>query len=611
MGVSVSDNLSGTPVPQQDLSNIQLSGTPVPASELDNIQILGASTGAGAGAAARPPTTTPPGGAAPTGTRPSGGEPSILGAVGGAAKDVGGALETFGKNTIKENVKAGKSSAGEIFRIGSRLAQSGLEMPESFIDHLIGNDMALRDDLYEAQHYIDNKEPVPSMLQQRIATQMKIHGVVYYASEALREFTDSHVSPPASTLGKYGEGIATFLAGLALPIPTPEKAAGLESAEPKFTGSSDAERTLAILRAKGYKILPGDMEAHLRTPKTRIGRALQNIGASRGYAVSLDNIERAERDINVMFGREEDLPLDETNLEEIRAQAGDAYDAVRALHDMSPDKGLKEEAQNLGSEVLDMRLKGFKTPFSKEDYGAVANLRSDLNRPIYSGHDIDILLKSLRRTAADKLRPGLTNKDQYIGSLYRDAAASIERFLGREAGRQGHSDLAEQLKAARRTIAQTYDVQGALEGGRVSPRRLAALRRMRRGRALDPTLDTIAQGYNFAPRSFQPATKAGLPEGRQYMFSWALWGLLRGDPRLMTVYLAEHGARKLSEGDALQLKPEEITRAMAQAQGELPTEAAKEARNKVDEARRHKEALATLKALMGAQAEEGSSNAQQ
>lgn len=552
------------------------------------------------------------GGAAP---QPQDNRPSLAAKMGDVASAVGEGAKTFGKGLLKENIREDKASLAEGARIGSRVAQGLMELPENFVASLLGNsgDAGLQAELNEVKWYLDHKQPVPEFLKGQIELTMKIHHAVFYASDALGKFTDKHLPPPQSTLGRYGEGIATFLAGMALPIPKvadADVAAGLESANPKFTGASDAEKTLAILRAKGYKIFPGDMEAHLATPKTKIGRALQRVSASRGYALSLDNIERAERDINEMFHRDQDLPLGESDLEEIRDKAAAPYDQVRNLKDMQADadQDLQREVQHLGDEVLDMRLSGFKTPFSEADYRQVADMRSDLNRPMFTGKHVDLLLKGFRRAAKDKLKPNASASDQYVGMLYKEASEILERYLGREAGRQGQGDLAAQLKDARRTIAQTWDVQGALEGGRVSPRRLAALRKLRRGKALDPTLDMIARGYEYTPRSFQPATKAGLTEGRQYMFSWALWGLLRGDPRLMTVYLAEHGARKLSESEMLQLSPEEITRAASEGVGEGVDAASKAMQQHIQEQRQQKSAMATLKALLGLQAEEGSAS---
>lgn len=556
------------------------------------------------------PTTTTP---SAESTPPQGNEPSLAGKLGDMASSVGQGLKAAGKGLLQENIREDKASLSEGTRIASRLTQGFMELPEGFIAGVLGGsgDAGLQSNLQEAKWFLDRKLPVPEALKGQIEIRMKIHHAVYYASDALKDFTDKHLPAPSSSTGKYAEGIATFLAGLALPVPKAaeaDMAGGLETASPKFSGGTDAERSLAILRAKGYKILPGDMEAHLSTPKTKIGRALQTAGATRGYALSQENIGRAERDINIMFHRDEDLPLGESELEEIRDKAAMPYDNVRSLKDMTPDEDLQREVQHLGDEVLDMRLQGFKTPFSEEDYRRVADMRSDLNRPMFTGQHVDLLLKGLRRAAKDKLKPNATAADQYVGMLYKEASETLERYLGREAGRQNQGDLAAQLKDARRTIAQTWDVQGALEGGRVSPRRLAALRKLRRGKALDPTLDMIARGYEYAPRSFQPVTKAGLTEGRQYMLSWALWGLLRGDPRLMTVYLAEHGARKLSESEMLQLTPEEITSASAEGQGGAVDAASKAAQEQVQQQRRQKSSMATLRALFGMQTEEGSSS---
>lgn len=541
---------------------------------------------------------------------PTQNEPSLVHGIAGAIGDVGSDIASVAERTAKAGLSEDVSNLKEGLRITSRLTQGIIKLPEDFVDHLLSVDDNLNQQLDALHMLVKTGHPVPPELVKQIRMGIEFHHALYYVSDKLHEWTDQALPPPQTKFGRVAEGVATFFAGLMVPLPKGADPALIADQAPGsilFNAEDEAERNLAVLRSAGYRLVPGDLSAYVTKAKTIIGKLFQTVGASRGYGISNFNLDKATSDINVMFGRDPDMLLGDDDLDAIRNQAGAAYDAVRALKPMSPDDQMSEEVRTLGENILHMKARGFKTPFDPQDYHMVESMRSDLNHSEYTGKDIDLLLKGFRRGASDYLRRGATNKDKLVGAAFKEGERIIEQFLAREAERQGSPGLATNLRAARATIAKTWDVQGAMVGGRISPRRLLALRRLRRGQALDPTLDMIARGYEYSPRSFQDVTKLGQAEGRNYLFSWAAWGLLRGDPRLMAVYLAEHGMRKMSESEIFQLSPQEIAAATENAMQEGVRAGTRLGAHSMDELtqRRRRQAL---REILGLQAEEGSSS---
>lgn len=190
-------------------------------------------------------------------------------------------------------------------------------------------------------------------------------------------------------------------------------------------------------------------------------------------------------------GLPEEVPVTIDVLQGIRAQAGQAYEAVRDVGRVFTDNRFQRD---LSASVKQFKnaARDFPELAKSEIIDIVEGLRV---AEFDAGAGVDAI--SLLRNRADVAFRG---GDKALGNSYRSASKAIEGVLERHLGRGGDPALVDAFRQARQQIAKTYSVQEALQGritGEVSATQLAS--QLKKGKPLTGDLRAIADFANTFP----------------------------------------------------------------------------------------------------------------
>lgn len=301
-----------------------------------------------------------------------------------------------------------------------------------------------------------------------------------------------------------------------------------------------AQKTQAAQAAHdaGYVIPPEDLGGGVVTKAVsglsgKIKTA--QVASERNQAVTNSLARQA-------LGVADDVPLSTDTLKAIRDQAGQAYEAVKQTGMITPQANYAAELDKI---VHPYKVASAGFPNGKPS--PVVELVDSLRSPAFTAEAAVEKVKALRTAADDAFRTGNTD----IGRAARKAAGVLEGAIEDHVKVIGLPDLLANLQAARRTIAQTYTVEKALNPttGDVSAQALAGL--LKRGKPLQGELRTIAE----AGLAFPKATQA-LKESPKALspLDWAVAGsgLLSGHPAGAVGLLARPGLRNALLSDPVQ-----------------------------------------------------------
>jgi hypothetical protein len=131
-----------------------------------------------------------------------------------------------------------------------------------------------------------------------------------------------------------------------------------------------------------------------------------------------------------------------------------------------------------------------------------------------------------------------------LGSAQMKIAKALEDLIDRNLQASGQQGLLEGYRAARQTLAKTYDVEKALTAaGNVDAKKMANA--LRKGRPLTGELRTIAEFADQFPKAAQTLEGMGsLPQTSPLdWFGSAAVSGVTGNPLLMAGVVARPGAR--------------------------------------------------------------------
>lgn len=211
------------------------------------------------------------------------------------------------------------------------------------------------------------------------------------------------------------------------------------------------DATLRPAQDAGYVLPPSAVRP------TALGNAAESFAgkAALKQEAELRNQQVTNRLVRQEFGLPENTPITEGTLGQVRAQAGQAYQAVAQLSPI---------AQNALQRLRDAR--------------AEANLQ-------YMHYD--------RTGTPDALRTARQLDAQ---------ATMLERVLERQAAQSGRPELIPQLREARTTIAKTWDVERALNLGDGNVNAKIIGKALDRGRPLTGNLEIIGRFAEGPGRQF-------------------------------------------------------------------------------------------------------------
>jgi hypothetical protein len=190
-------------------------------------------------------------------------------------------------------------------------------------------------------------------------------------------------------------------------------------------------------------------------------------------------------------GLPDEVPVTIDVLQGIRAQAGQAYEAVRGTGKIFTDTLFRKDLS-----AATARFRSAARDFPELAKSEVIDIVDGLRVAKFdAGAGIDAI--SLLRNRADVAFRG---GDKALGNSYRAAADAIESVMERHLARGGDPALVDAFRQSRQQIAETYSVQEALQGritGEVSATQLAS--QLKKGKPLTGELRTIADFANTFP----------------------------------------------------------------------------------------------------------------
>ena len=240
----------------------------------------------------------------------------------------------------------------------------------------------------------------------------------------------------------------------------------------------------------------------------------------------------------------EGTKLDFDTLSAVRKQAGDAYSAIGNVGTITPNAEYVQKLDAIAEPFL-KTAKGFPSA----PPSPVLNLVESLKSPAFDSASAIEKIKQLRTAADDAAKTGNTD----ISRASKAAAKALEDTVELHLQDIGQPELLANFKAARKTIAQSYDVEKALLGdtGDVSAKKLAEL--MQRKRPLSGELQDIASFASKFPKASQDASKIGsipLFNMTEIFLSGGLGAL--GHPLAVAALAARPGARALATSPIIQ-----------------------------------------------------------
>ena len=268
-------------------------------------------------------------------------------------------------------------------------------------------------------------------------------------------------------------------------------------------------------RSEGYALHPAEAALAGADPGV-VPNTLAMIGGKikTEQAASVQNQAISNRIAKDTIGVPQSQPLDDATIEGVMKRAADAYRDMENSASKLPGgmvDGTKGKAGadfmkkiNDLDQVSDEFRRDFPDLAEKPD---VAELKKMLLRPEFSPKAGVAAIRDLRKDASTLLRSMDDPKKLRLGLAKRDAANALEELIEDRLTEAGDTKTVDAYREARKTIAQTHDVQDATDPlGNIDARKLGA---MSEKRPLSGGLKVIADMGKAFPRSMQNAAKVG------------------------------------------------------------------------------------------------------
>lgn len=223
--------------------------------------------------------------------------------------------------------------------------------------------------------------------------------------------------------------------------------------------------------------------------------------------------QKNQEKVNVLarrsLGLADDAQITPQMLANMRAQAGDAYQAIKDFGSgrikFRPDSAFKAEIDSIGG---DFAKAAKEFPDLLSNAGVDALKTALVSKPISPAAAVE-LSKKLRQEASTNLKAFDNNEKLALGRAQRDAANAIEGLVERNLSATGNGQLVQDFRTARTTIARSHDIESALNSstGDISAKAIAKL--SDKGRPLGSELQTVANAAEAFPKAFQDPAKIG------------------------------------------------------------------------------------------------------
>lgn len=309
----------------------------------------------------------------------------------------------------------------------------------------------------------------------------------------------------------------------------------------KYVGNKLAGPTVApelrqaaeSARAAGYVIPPTQVRP------TLTNRALEGFA---GKITTAQNASARNQPVTNELARKAigATDLSEAGIAQVRAQANQAYDALGQMGKFQADAGFAQALDNAGAVSAAMRANFPELVNSKVD-DLISGLKS---RPEFEAQPTIEAIKQFRADAATN-KAALDPAQKAMGKAQAKIAGALEDLIERNLQATGNKPLLDSYRAARQTLAKTYDVEKALNRatGDVDARKLAQI--MQKGRPMTDDLRTIAEFAARFPKANQTVAQMGSLPGLSPLDFGALGtaSAITSNPMLMAGVVARPMAR--------------------------------------------------------------------
>ena len=289
-----------------------------------------------------------------------------------------------------------------------------------------------------------------------------------------------------------------------------------------------APKTKALIDAKKAGLLVTPTEAN---PSSALNRTTEGfVGQSKlQKVISAKNTERLNQIAREDIGLSPNQPLTLDNLSAVRKTAGEKYDAVRGIGEVSIDPAYITELDAIKSKY-DGASKSFKNEASPVENAVKSAKNTVIPDKFDASAGIDKI--KIERSRADR---AFATGDTELGKAHKAIADAIENQIDRHLQLTVQTGQAvTEFRAARQLIAKTYDVQKALVQDNIDARKL--VKSYDKGR-LTGGLKEIGQFGKYFPGAAQVGLK-----GAYVPSSWELMGMGAGGAIGVGSHLLSGGA---------------------------------------------------------------------
>lgn len=298
----------------------------------------------------------------------------------------------------------------------------------------------------------------------------------------------------AATMQQLSDDPLAPMAGALLPMARFAIPPGQNTVKPEATASA---------KEAGYVVPPTQARPSM------LNKALEGTAGkiSTAQKLSVKNQAVTNRAAAKELGLPEGTEITSKVLQNLRADAGAAYDAARNLGTLKADAAYRAELA---------RIAGKGTAASKEfpvlsDKG-IAKLVQGFNKGQMSSEAVVDAVKQLRTSASGNYK-SLDPQTKALAGAQKNVADALEGLLQRSAAKS-NPEIVPALKAARQVIAKTYTVEKALNDstGNISAKTLA--RELAKGRPLSGGLASagkFGQAFPTAAQEIRSSTPGTSP----------------------------------------------------------------------------------------------------
>lgn len=294
-----------------------------------------------------------------------------------------------------------------------------------------------------------------------------------------------------TALGIAGGGVG-YLGGQALGTVANKV---IDKAAASKAANAAKDFILKQARSAGYVVPP------TQANPTIMNRIVEGLAGkiSTGQGASIKNQQVTNRAAARALGLDESQPITKEALSGLRAEAGKAYEQIKAVGTLKADAQYKNALNSITK-----KYQGAAKDFPELAKTDIDDIVSAVNKKQFDSDSAVDAIAILRERATAAYGKG----DKSVGKAYREASEALESLIERNLQESGNRGLLKSFRNARELIAKSYSVESALNSstGNVAARKLAT--QLSKGKPLSGDLKKVAQFAQAFPKAADEVTSS-------------------------------------------------------------------------------------------------------